>query len=87
MIASDARKTADAPNLTSRPEWRITKVPEAKAPSELTITHINQSYNLWVSYIKENKSLLLIAVNTITRIIYFLYPMLVYVFKISPGCW
>ena len=60
MIATDVRKTADAPNLTSRPEWRISRVPEAKAPSDLTITHINQSYNLWVS-IESTHSLLLLS--------------------------
>ena len=49
MIASDTKNTADAPNLTSRPEWRIARVPEAKAPSDLTVTHVNQTYNLWVS--------------------------------------
>lgn len=49
MIATNVRKTADAPNLTSRPEWRVTRALESKTPSDLTITHINQTYDLWVS--------------------------------------
>lgn len=48
MIASDVNKGADKPNLTSRPEWRIARVPEAKTPSDLTVTHVNQTYDLLV---------------------------------------
>lgn len=50
MISSKGARTTDAPNLTGRPAWQIAKVPEAKVPNELTVTHVNQTYNLWVSY-------------------------------------
>ncbi|KAF6019954.1 VWA3A [Bugula neritina] len=46
MIASDIEKVANKPNLTNRPEWRIARVADAKAPSELTVTHVNQTYDL-----------------------------------------
>lgn len=49
MIASDIEKVANKPNLTNRPEWRIARVADAKAPSELTVTHVNQTYDLLVS--------------------------------------
>lgn len=49
MVATGIQKVVEPPNLTNRPEWKVSRVAEAKAPSDLTVTHVNQTYNLWVS--------------------------------------
>jgi len=51
MIARNSSSRVHGPNLTGRPEWRVTKPPETKPPSDFTITHINQTYALYVSWV------------------------------------
>lgn len=48
MVASDVRTSVEKPNLMGRPEWSVVKYGDSKAPSDLTVTHVNQTYDLWV---------------------------------------
>lgn len=47
LLAEQSQRKVDAPNLTQRPAWRDITVTSALPPSDLTVTHINQTYTLW----------------------------------------
>lgn len=56
MVAADVRTSVEKPNLMGRPEWNVVRYADSKAPSELTVTHINQAYDLWVCTILTHTS-------------------------------